>query len=539
MRTRKPESGGLWSRLRLGLLVAMLLVALLAQPGAATTQSGGIFRISIAQVSGLDHIDPALSYTPVGWMLIDTTCARLMAYPDKPPPAGYRVAPEVAASFPKVSRDRKTYTFTLRRGFRFNDGKPVRASAFAHAINRMRAPAVKSPGAVYVSDIRGVVARGYKLVVRFTSPAPDFAVRTTLPFFCAVPPNLPPDPEGVRELPGAGPYYISGYRPDERVVIRRNRFYGGKRPHHVDGFDVDLRAASPQDMIQRIDRGDADWGHTVGPQFLLPELGLVRKYGTNRSRLFVKPGLTMRMFAFNLSRPLFRDNPGLRRAINFAFDRQALQNVGGGPLSGVLTDQYLPRTVPGFRDAAVYPLARRNLKRARELASGNLRSARAVLYTTNAPPPLAAAQLAKQQLAAIGLDVDIKAFPIHIARAAYLEKLVTRGEPWDIALVLWSPNVPDPFSYINSLLDGQFLGMTNVTGPTSGEYSREMRRVAQLTRGPQRLRAYGQLDARLARDVAPLAAINVLHEVTFVSNRVARRCMILRPALDLAAVCLK
>ena len=42
-------------------------------------------------------------------------------------------------------------------------------------------------------------------------------------------------------FPGAGPYYVAEYRPLERVVIRRNRFYGGNRPHHVDGFHVDLR----------------------------------------------------------------------------------------------------------------------------------------------------------------------------------------------------------------------------------------------------------------------------------------------------------
>ena len=52
-----------------------------------------------------------------------------------------------------------------------------------------------------------------------------------------------------------------------------------------------------------------------------------------------------------------------------------------------------------------------------------------------------------------------------------------------------------------------------------------------------RNRSYGALDARLARDSAPLAAINVLNEATFVSERVG--CKVLRPALDLTAVCLK
>jgi ABC-type transport system substrate-binding protein len=43
-----------------------------------------------------------------------------------------------------MSSDAKTFTFTLRRDFRFSDGKPVRADAFARAINRTLAPQMGS-----------------------------------------------------------------------------------------------------------------------------------------------------------------------------------------------------------------------------------------------------------------------------------------------------------------------------------------------------------------------------------------------------------
>ena len=71
-----------------------------------------------------------------------------------------------------------------------------------------------------------------------------------MPFFCAVPPTLPPSPEGVRTFPGAGPYTIREYRPNERIVLGRNRYYGGHRAHHVDGFHVDLSAESPDEKIK-------------------------------------------------------------------------------------------------------------------------------------------------------------------------------------------------------------------------------------------------------------------------------------------------
>jgi peptide/nickel transport system substrate-binding protein len=537
-------------RLPVSLLALLVGGAIFIHSGSTSRgQEGGIFRISFSPASGLDYIDPALSFTAPGWALLDTTCARLMAYPDKPPPAGFRLVPEVAARY-TVSSDFKTYTFTLRSGFRFSDGSPVRASAFAHAINRTLVPSVRSPGALHTRDIvgaaavlagkatraSGVVARGNSLVVRFTRPAPDFPARTTMPFFCAVPPGLPSSAEGVGAFHSAGPYYVQDYRPGERVVIRQNPFYGGTRARRLDGFDVDLQGGSPADMIRRVDRDEADWGHTLGAVFMDPALGLEAKYGINTAEFFVRPGLTLRMFALNASRPLFRNNPNLRRAVNFALDRTALLATAGGPVAASPTDQYLPPAVPGFEEASIYP-ARANLTKARSLARGKLRSAKAVLYAPDFPLPLQAAQLAKQQLAEIGLEVEVKPVPIHIATAAYLEKLTARGEPWDLALVLWTPNIPDPQAYINLLLQTQFGGGATLTRFRSSQYEREMRRVAGLERRSERLRAFGELDIVLARDAAPLAALNVVNEVTLVSNRVG--CIVLRPVLDLTVACLK
>jgi ABC-type oligopeptide transport system substrate-binding subunit len=525
-------------------------------PGSAARPSaeGGIFRISLNAISGIDYMDPALASSPPGWALVDTTCARLLSYPDKPPPEGFRLRPEVAVGYPRVSSDGLKYTFKLRQGFRFSDGTSVRASAFARAINRALAPEMNSPGVLFVRDVvgagrvlagrstsaSGVVARGRTLVVRLTRPAPDFPSRMAATYFCAVPPTLPVDPEGVGAVPGgyAGPYYVADYRRGERVVLRRNKFYGGHRPHHVDGFDVDLRSPSPQEMLRTVDRGAADWGHTLAGVFFDPALGLAQKYGINRKggRFFLRPGLTLRLLAFNSSRPLFRNNPNLRKAVNFALNRRELVASAGAQASRP-TDQYLPFSVPGFKDANIYPLGHPDLQRARALARGNLRGGTAILYVNSSAGPMAVAQLVRQQLAEIGLDVEIRPIPIHSASAAYFKKLATPGEPWDIAFGLWSPSYIDPFAYINLLLDRQYVGATNFARFTSAQYDEPMHRAALLPRGGGRNSAYASLDVRLARDAAPLAAVDVLNEPTLVSKRVG--CMILRPVLDLTAVCLK
>ena len=137
-----------------------------------------------------------------------------MSHPDSSAD-GQRVVPEVAAGEPAASRDSRRWTFRLRTGLRFSDGTPVRASAFSRAITRTLTPRMRSPGAQYTQDIvgahefqagkaptvSGVTVHGNTLTVRFRHPVPDFPARTTMPFFCAVPPGLPTNPEGVSAFP--------------------------------------------------------------------------------------------------------------------------------------------------------------------------------------------------------------------------------------------------------------------------------------------------------------------------------------------------
>jgi peptide/nickel transport system substrate-binding protein len=518
---------------------------------AGRSLEGGTFRIVFPSTE-FDSIDPALSYTVPSGALLETTCARLMTHPDKPPPEGFRLVPEVAAGFPHVSRDGKTHTFTLRSGFRFSDGTAVRASAFARAIHRTLAPGVQSPGAQYTSDIvgaedfragrttsmAGVTARGNRLVVRFTRPVPDFAARTAQSFFCAVPPGLPADPEGVGAFPAAGPYYVAEYRPGRQVVLQRNRFYRGKREHHVDRFLVDLGADSQPEVLDRIEQGRADWGWVPPPVFFDRVRRLVQKYGVNKSQFFITPGLALRSYALNTSRPLFRNNPRLRKAVNYAIDRSALRRATGGTAVSRLTDQYLPATMPGFTDARIYPLERPNLRKARALARGHTRGGKAVLYTFDAPLNLGLAQIVKRNLAKIGLEVQIKGIP----PPAYGGRVSRPGEPFDIAFLPWAPDYIDPYAYLNVFFESRFVGAANFANFAhfnSSQYDRLLRRAARL-QGRARYRAYGKLDVQLARDAAPLVAIDFLNEPTLVSKRVG--CVTKgsqHASFNLTAACLK
>jgi peptide/nickel transport system substrate-binding protein len=534
---------------RRALLPLLVVGAALLVPGAAqprpeaSVKEGGTFRVSLF-TEVFDYVDPALAYG-FSWTVLDAVCARLMNYPDKAPPTGLRLVPEVAASHPRVSRDAKVFTFTLRPGFRFSDGTPVRADAFARAISRILAPGVNSPAVQYVRDIvgaeavlqgkratpAGVVISGNRLVIRFKRPVPDFPARTTMPFFCAVPPTLPSDPEGIGSFPGSGPYYVAEYVRGQRIRLERNRFYGGRRPHHVDRFDITLEAQFGV-SLDEVESGKADWAFAPTPLLFDPARGLVRKYGINRSQFFVVPGLLLKAYQLNNARPLFRNNLRLRRAVNSAIDRRALLRGPGGLLTGRPTEQHLPPTMPGFRDAKLYPLDRPDLRKARSLARGSTRAGKAILWTFNIPLELANAQIVKRNLKQIGLDVQIKGLP----PPALFSRIFRPDAAFDIARVDWISDYFDPFQFTNALFDSQFLGLTNVAHFSSRKFDVLMRRAARL-QGNARYRAFGNLDVTLARDAAPIAPFGYASEATLVSKRVG--CIILRPQLDLTAVCLK
>ena len=66
--------------------------------------------------------------------------------------------PEVAQGVPTISKDGKTYTFTLKNTYRFSNGKPVTAANYVAGINRNLNPKMASPAQPFIEDIVGAQA---------------------------------------------------------------------------------------------------------------------------------------------------------------------------------------------------------------------------------------------------------------------------------------------------------------------------------------------------------------------------------------------
>lgn len=526
---------------RLAVLVALGVASTLVLNAASTSSTaapaGATLRVVLPS-QARPTLDPALDATPWNWGgLWYASCATLVAFRDAPAPEGYTLSPEAAVGFPRISRDGRTYVFTVRRGLRFSDGSPLTAANFAYALRRLLNPDMRAEGAALFSDLKRVVAHGGRLRIELRKRRGDLLTRLALAYACPVPVGFLVDPAGVPLVGvGSGPYYVARYDTGRLIVLERNSYYRGSRPHRVDRVVITIGGDSDAN-IKAVEEGRADVvGAALPFEF---QDALARRYGVNRNQLFRIRGTVVHFLALNASRPLFRGNVKLRKAVNLALNRTEIVKAGPGwPLSHPLTDQVDPRWVPRWTDYRVYPLAGPNLKRARRLASGNLRGGKAILYADQTSFLLDQANVIARQLAQIGLEVTVTS----LAPAVLSARAGTPGAPYDMVLTRYFLHYPDPADVIIRLLAGENArrpaGNTNFAYFDSPRYNRRMADADRLA-GPARLQALSKLDAEIMRDAAPWAPLYEGSVWLFVSQHVGcvRRHPVFR--IDLAAMCLR
>ena len=553
-----PRSGEVEKKIRLGGTPNAFASAgehvwvSLAPAPPRSVAAGGVARLTTENLFG--SLDPAF---PVFPQLGYATCANLVTYPDKPAPEGSRIVPEVAEAVPSATAGGTTYTFKIRRGFRFSppSNEAVTALTFKSTIERVTNPRMKSPLAelysgivgyrAYVSGkaraISGIVARRGTLTIRLMRPDGGFLANLADGTACAVPRDTPADPGGINEIPSAGPYYIASYTPRQQLVLRRNPNYRGDRPHRLDEIVITI-GVDPARAVEQIEAGKVDYAlDGVG------EAGarLRSAYGpgseaakAGHQQYFISEAPGMRYLHMNTSRPLF-SQVRLRRAVNYAIDRSALgaqgRRFGQGVFDGGRpTDDYLPRSIPGAADFNLYSVSGPDLARAKHLA-GRMH-ATAIMYTTNLPLWQQEAQIIRRNLKPLGIDVQVKEFPI----GDYFTRLGRRGEPFDLAVSGWYFGSTDPIRMLK-IFDGSTIratGNTNFSYFNDPAFNRKLAAVAKLS-GATRYRAAGRLALEVARDTAPVAAITTTASLDFFSTRIG--CQVYQPVygMDLAALCLR
>ena len=491
-----------------GLVWAAATTAPRALPAIAGTQ------VSLSTPTWAFESDPTHQHSTTDYQLDQATCSNLLRYPDSNP----QLEPEIAAAMPSVSADGRTYTFTIRQGFRFSppSNQPVTAATFVHTIERALSPKLNPSFAAYwMSDVVGVkpfesgkaahisglLAHGDKLSITLEQPAGDFLTRLSLPSFCLVPTALAPIPVNTPTGPiaSAGPYYIASTNP-QRTVLLRNPNYHGPRPRRASrivytvGIPTTQAIAAAQSGAMAVLPALDDDFSPLKPTNLLDQLYGPRSAAAKagRQRFYETPSLFMDGIVLNTARPLFR-SLRLRQAVNEALDRPTLARL----YYDAPADQMIPPAVPGYPVGSFYPVHGPNLMRARQLAGASHRAA--VLYYCTGGPfgdprQRTVAQIVRTDLARIGIAVTITTGDCDPTFS--YDATAKRA---DLLLAEWGTNVADPEQYLKQALQTGSYGAALGPGLWSSASFRRQVTAAHALRGAARARRFQQLEADLMR----------------------------------------
>jgi peptide/nickel transport system substrate-binding protein len=285
--------------------------------------------------------------------------------------AGAQLVPDLAVSLPTPTDGNRTYTFRLRSGIRYSNGRRVRASDVRATFERYFEVS-EFPSAYYdhiVGAARckrpskhcdlasGIVVNDAAQTVTFhlTAADPDFLYALALPGAYVLPAGTSPHETGTRPLPATGPYVIAGYRPEHVLRFIRNRyFHEWSRAAQPDGYPdriVFQFAKTPDEAVNAIIGGRADAFGSIGG---VPSRSLLNAIETRHASQ-VQWTSFERIFALFLNTRLAPfDRLGVRKALNYAADRAAAVRVAGGPDVADASCQILPPNFPSYRPYCPY-----------------------------------------------------------------------------------------------------------------------------------------------------------------------------------------
>jgi YVTN family beta-propeller protein len=506
--------------------------------------AGGTLTIA-STLPEVRSLDPAVldDITPLA--LLGMTNDGLLTLNHVGGPDGGQVVPDLAVAVPSPSDAGRTYTFRLRRGIPYSSGAAVSPRDVRRSFERLFE--LESAGRSFYDRIvgadacrpgtrcdlsRGIVLdeRGQTVTFRLTSPDPDFLHKLTLGYAFVLPASTP-SRAAQTPLPATGPYVIRHHRPGREIRLERNpRFHVWSQAAQPEGYPdaIVWRLGQPAEAAATaVIHGRADlMPNNGGPPPTRVEALRTRFPAQLRSN----PAMGTDFFFLNTRAAPF-DDVRVRRAVNYALDRNRTVAIHGGPGAATPTCQLLPPQMPGFRSYCPYTRGGGSdgrwrgpdLARARRLvdASGT-RGMRVRVWST--PTPAIARDQGRyvtQLLRRLGYRASLRLLPDD-EFLRYTDNSRNRAQ---VVSGGWGADYPSPSAFIGKLTCRGFIPNSESTFNTGQfcdpAFDRKVARAEalQVTNRAQALAAWSRLDRELtARAVWLPTATGTVTDV--VSERV-------------------
>ncbi|HTV61572.1 MAG TPA: ABC transporter substrate-binding protein [Verrucomicrobiae bacterium] len=414
--------------------------------------------LHLVEPTDFRSLDPAIAYDTESVPIVRLLFRGLLDYDN-----GVNLVPAQAKDW-NISPDGKTYTFHLRPGIRFADGREVEAQDYVFSFERILDPATESPGQGFFMGIQGAaefVAGKAKHVSGLSAPDPrtliiklkdpQFTFRYVLAMTFAV-----AEPRDVVQhygkdfeihLDGSGPYRLTGWKRGIRVRLARNPFYTGP-DGYVDAVDVMIGGDSSTEAMM-LERGELD-RVMAGP----PEAIHFERDPRLRSLLVPVPTANTDYLFMNTEMKPF-DQMLVRRAVNYAINKARLLRLTGGfaTIANGIVPPAMSWTNPGLPPYDYDPDKARALLRQAGFPNGFKTT---FSYMEDNPIFVRVAQDIQQDLQQVGIDASLR--PANFT-AFDLESSSRHQVP--LGIWGWFQDYPDPSDFLDVLFNGRYITPTD------------------------------------------------------------------------------
>lgn len=299
----------------------------------------------------------------------------------------------LATSIEPDDEDLENWTVQIRSDAVFSDGSPVRADDVLYSLRRIAENAALNFGRLGMFDLEASEAVDDETLALVTE-RPYAAVPQALEAVTFV---VPEGTEDFSEpVPGSGPFTFADGDAENAALERNDDWWGPEPP--LERIEISA-VPDPQTRVQAVVSGQAEVASSVDP----PSIAEAEEAGLE---VVTQPGATMYPFVMRLDTEPF-DDPDVREAFKLAADREQLVETVYLDHGRVGNDLIAPND-PSAPEAEQ---REQDLDRARDLLeeAGHGDGLEVVLHTTTSYPGMdTAAVLYAEQLAEIGVDVEVE-----------------------------------------------------------------------------------------------------------------------------------
>jgi peptide/nickel transport system substrate-binding protein len=526
-----------------GLVLLVLVLAAgsavgLAACGGSSGKEGGTLTGTYASFPA--YLDPALSYEVEGWTAMYDTYLPLLTYAHANGAEGSKVVPALAESMPKITDGGKTYTLTLRKGLKYSDGTPVKASDFKVSIERMFK--LNSAGSGFYEGIVGaekfaetksggisgikVDDKTGKIEIDLTAPRGTFTNELGLLYAAVLPASTPVKNMTADPPPATGPYMLTEVETGRGWSYARNPYWAKDNSQisevpggHVDKIEIKV-VHNDSTQVNEIERNKTNWMQTPISADLYNKVK--DKYEGTQFR--VERPINIYIFWMNTEKAPF-DDLKVREAVNYAVNTAALEKIYAGSL--VALHQILPEGMPGHEPPFdLYPY---NMAKAKQLIKEANPSDRDItVWTDNESPNDEAGEYLEGVLDELGFNAKLKV----LNGGNYYTVVGNESTPdLDTGWLAFYQDYPHPNDFLQLLFSGESIAPTSNTNLSRIDVPSLNAKITKLGEEPlgsKQEDEYATLDKELMEE-APIVPYGTNTVSTFVDSEIDLDKVIFNP----------